>query len=87
MVKNFDLDKWKTQLQEGNTNNFQNFEIQNNKGEYKICNHQYKLVFAKATIAKEHDLPAIPFYKYDFTSFGDLLTGDASPVMLIGNLI
>lgn len=80
------MDKLKSKLEEGKTYIVQNLEVQRNVGEFKICSHQYKLLFTKATIVKEQDLPTIPNTVYQFTNFADIINGQAQHDVLVGNL-
>ena len=51
----------------------------------KVSKHPYRLFFMKGTIVQEHELPQIPYHVYQFTSFEDIISGHASPNVLVGN--
>ena len=79
------MDKSKSTLKEDNTYIVQNFEVELDNGEYKVSKHPYRLLFMKGMIMQERELPQIPYYVYQFTSFEDIMSGHASPNVLVGN--
>ncbi|KAJ1399960.1 hypothetical protein SESBI_29938 [Sesbania bispinosa] len=83
IVNSCDSNKWSNQLNEGETYIMQNFEIEKNTGQYKVSKHPFKLLFIKGTIVKEQQIPNIPPNIYEFISFEDILSGKASPDVLV----
>ncbi|KAJ1395774.1 Nucleic acid-binding, OB-fold [Sesbania bispinosa] len=83
IVSSCDSNKWSNQLNEGEIYIMQNFEIEKNIGQYKVSKHPFKLLFTKGTIVKEQQIPNIPPNIYEFISFEDILSGKASPDVLV----
>ncbi|RZC25841.1 hypothetical protein D0Y65_004504 [Glycine soja] len=75
LIRKKELKTWKSTLKENNTYMTHNFKIINNKGQYKICLHPYKLIFNDVTVVIEKDLPNIPLKAYDFINFVDICGG------------
>ncbi|GER50347.1 nucleic acid-binding, partial [Striga asiatica] len=49
-----------------------NFEIQENKGDYKTTQHQYMLIFHECTAVKLSELRDIPRFMFNFVEFSEL---------------
>ena len=43
-----------------------NFKVMKNDGQFRIFDHQYKLVFTGVTVVRQSDLEDLPFKKYKF---------------------
>ena len=87
LIRKKELKTWKSTLKENNTYMTHNFKIINNKGQYKICLHPYKLIFNDVTVVIEKDLPNIPLKAYDFINFVDICGGTYGRDLLDGNAI
>ncbi|KAL5124770.1 hypothetical protein HKD37_02G005110 [Glycine soja] len=87
LIRKEELKTWKSTLKENNTYMTHNFKIINNKGQYKICLHPYKLIFNDVTIVIEKDLPNIPLKAYDFINFVYICGGTYGHDLLDGNAI
>lgn len=62
----------------------ENFEIQKSGGQYRVSDHNFKLVFHKSTIVTPKDIPMIPEYVYSFTNFEDIFSKVATSDVLVG---
>ncbi|KAG4990855.1 hypothetical protein JHK87_024312 [Glycine soja] len=62
-------------LKENCTYVMHNFKVLKNNGQYRVCDHQFKLVFIGVTIVRECVLGDIPFRKYRFAGFADVVAG------------
>ncbi|KAL5161838.1 Replication protein A DNA-binding subunit E [Glycine soja] len=49
----------------------------------KVCDHQFKLVFIGVTVVRECVLEDIPFRKYRFAGFADVVAGQFEPGLLV----
>ncbi|XP_027905863.1 uncharacterized protein LOC114165436 [Vigna unguiculata] len=59
MVKKEDIDLWEEKLVEGHTYIMHNFKIMKNQGQFRVCDHPYKLLFIGATTIKEQPISNI----------------------------
>ncbi|KAG4935760.1 hypothetical protein JHK85_050679 [Glycine max] len=50
-----------------------NFKVLKNNGQYRVCDHQFKLVFIEVTVVRQCALDDLPFRKYRFAEFGDVV--------------
>ncbi|XP_014625994.2 replication protein A 70 kDa DNA-binding subunit E-like [Glycine max] len=50
---------------------------------YRVCDHQFKLVFIGVTVVRECVLEDIPFRKYRFAGFADVVAGQFEPRLLV----
>ncbi|KAJ1406030.1 hypothetical protein SESBI_25482 [Sesbania bispinosa] len=78
-----DLRKLNVVIEERNTYSIKNLEVKENTGKYKLCNHLYKVGFMKGTNVRQVDFPQIPLNVFQFTSFEDIIKGNASTDVLI----
>ncbi|XP_028197694.1 replication protein A 70 kDa DNA-binding subunit E-like isoform X2 [Glycine soja] len=62
-------------LKENCTYVMHNFKVIKNNGQYRVCDHQFKLVFIGVTVVRECVLGDIPFRKYRFAGFADVVAG------------
>ncbi|KRH63513.1 hypothetical protein GLYMA_04G181700v4 [Glycine max] len=60
-------------LKENCTYVMHNFKVLKNNGQYRVCDHQFKLVFIGVTVVRECVLGDIPFRKYRFAGFADVV--------------
>jgi len=61
-----------------------NFKVIKNDGQYRVCDHPYKLVFTGVTVVRQTDLDNVPFKKYNFTQFANIIAGHFQPGLLVG---
>ncbi|KAG5151631.1 hypothetical protein JHK84_028103 [Glycine max] len=54
-----------------------------NDGQFRICDHRYKLVFTGATVVRQSDLEDLPFKKYKFADFTNVIVGLFQPELLV----
>ena len=73
-------------LKENCTYVMHNFKVLKNNGQYRVCDHQFKLVFIGVTVVRECVLENIPFRKYRFAGFADVVTGQFEHGLLVGML-
>ncbi|KAF1880230.1 hypothetical protein Lal_00048865 [Lupinus albus] len=72
VVKNYHISQWKSELREGCTYIGQNFDVVLNEGQYRDCNHVYKLIYQKVTIMKAKELKEISPYIYILNVIGEI---------------
>ncbi|KAG5080412.1 hypothetical protein JHK86_004477 [Glycine max] len=65
---------------------YHNLKVLKNNGQYRVCDHQFKLVFIGVTVVRECVLENIPFRKYRFAGFADIVAGQFEPGLLVGML-
>jgi len=53
-------------LKENFTYAMHNFRVIKNDGQYKVCDHAYKLAFTGAIVARQCELDGLPLKKYKF---------------------
>ncbi|KAG5066902.1 hypothetical protein JHK86_010633 [Glycine max] len=63
-----------------------NFKVLKNNGQYRVCDHQFKLVFIGVTVVRECVLGDIPFRKYRFAGFADVVDDQFERGLLVGML-
>ncbi|CAH9126382.1 unnamed protein product, partial [Cuscuta epithymum] len=74
---------WKPTLKEGETYVMQNFCVLRNDGEYKTCDHPFKLQLTSGTTLKVQNLSDISMDHYQFRSFCDILSGKLDTHVLV----
>ncbi|RZB70692.1 hypothetical protein D0Y65_035596, partial [Glycine soja] len=80
------LKSWKADFMENCTYVMHNFKVMKNDGQFKVCDHQYKLAFTGVTIIRQSDLEDLPFKKYKFVEFTNVIVGHFQPELLVGKL-
>ena len=50
-----------------------NFKVMNNNGQFRVCDHQYKLAFTGVTIVRQSDLDHLPFRQFKFVDFSAVI--------------
>ncbi|KAG5010429.1 hypothetical protein JHK87_018944 [Glycine soja] len=85
VCKQDQLKSWKADLMENCTYVMHNFKVMKNDGQFKICDHQYKLVFTGVTVVRQSDLEDLPFKKYKFAYFTNVIAGLFQPKLLVGS--
>ena len=63
-----------------------NFKVLKNNGQYRVCDHQFKLVFTRVTVVRQSVLDYLPFRKYRFAGFANVVAGQFEPGLLVGML-
>ncbi|KAG5129587.1 hypothetical protein JHK84_035984 [Glycine max] len=66
------LKSWKANLKENSTYVMHNFKVVKNDGQFRVCEHEYKLVFIGVTVVREADLHELPFKEFRFVEFGNV---------------
>ncbi|KAH1138049.1 hypothetical protein GYH30_027880 [Glycine max] len=84
VCKQDQLKSWKADLMENYTYVMHNFKVMKNDGQFRICDHQYKLVFTGVTVVRQSDLEDLPFKKYKFADFTNVIVGLFQPELLVG---
>ena len=87
MVKKEDISLWEEKLVEGHTYIMHNFKIMKNQGQFRVCDHPYKLLFIGATTIKEQRISSIPLNIYNFKSIEDIVDGKFSADLVYGRYI
>ncbi|KAG5076329.1 hypothetical protein JHK82_055024 [Glycine max] len=75
VCKQDQLKAWKMDLKEGCTYVMHNFRVSKNDGQYRVCDHPYKLTFIGVTVVRQCELDGLPFKKYGFVDFSDVIAG------------
>jgi len=73
-------------LKENCTYVMHNFKVLKNNGQYRVCDHQFKLVFIEVTVVRQCALDDLPFRKYRFAEFGDVVARQFELGLLVGML-
>ncbi|KAG4924484.1 hypothetical protein JHK87_050024 [Glycine soja] len=74
----------KMDLKENCTYVMHSFKVIKNDGQYRVCDHQYKLAFIGVTVVSQSDLDGLPFKKFKFSEFANVITGRFKPDLLVG---
>ncbi|KAG5060057.1 hypothetical protein JHK87_001086 [Glycine soja] len=69
------LKSWKAYLKENSTYVMHNFKVVKNDGQFRVCEHEYKLVFIGVTVVREAYLHELPFKEFRFVEFGNVVAG------------
>jgi len=75
---------WDDKLLEGETYIMHNFKILKNDGQYRVCEHPFKLLFIGATSVKPQPIANIPKKVYEFQSILEVVAGNFCADLLIG---
>ncbi|KAL2951910.1 hypothetical protein AAZX31_19G080600, partial [Glycine max] len=75
VCKQDQLKAWKMDLKEGCTYVMHNFRVSKNDGQYRVCDHPYKLTFIVVTVVRQCELDDLPFKNYRFAYFLDVIAG------------
>ncbi|KAL5193323.1 hypothetical protein HKD37_20G055561 [Glycine soja] len=70
------LKSWKADLKENSTYVMHNFKVMKNDGQFRVCEHQYKLVFIGVTVVGQSNLDDRPFKEFRFVEFSNIIYGD-----------
>ena len=61
-----------------------NFKVVKNDGQFRVCEHEYKLVFIGVTVVREAYLHELPFKEFRFVEFGNVVGGNFVAGLLVG---
>ncbi|KAL5148480.1 hypothetical protein HKD37_13G035520 [Glycine soja] len=78
------LKSWKANFKENSTYVMHNFKVVKNDGQFRVCEHQYKLVFVGVTFIREVDLHELPFKEFRFVEFANVVAGNFVAGLLVG---
>ena len=70
------LKSWKADLKENCTYVMHNFKVMKNDGQFRVCEHQYKLVFIGVTVVGQSNLDDLPFKEFRFVEFSNIIYGN-----------
>ncbi|KAG4909429.1 hypothetical protein JHK87_055545 [Glycine soja] len=84
VCKQDQLKAWKMDLKEGCSYVMHNFKVTKNDGQYRVCDHPYKLTFVGVTIVRQCALDGVPLKKYRFVDFLDIIVGQLQFDILVG---
>ncbi|KAG4949837.1 hypothetical protein JHK84_043264 [Glycine max] len=84
VCKQDQLKAWKMDLKEGCTYVMHNFKVTKNDGQYRVCDHPYKLTFIGVTVVRQYGLDGLPLKKYRFVDFSDIIVGQLQFDLLVG---
>ncbi|KAL5137855.1 Replication protein A DNA-binding subunit B [Glycine soja] len=75
--------------EENSTYVMHNFKVVKNDSQFRVCEHEYKLVFIRVNVVREADLHELPFKEFRFVEFGNVVVGNfvADLLILLGSLI
>ena len=68
VCKRHNLKSWKSILKENCTYVMHNFKVIKKDGQYRVCDHPYKLVFIGVIVLRQTHLDNVPFKKIQFYS-------------------
>ncbi|CAH9094303.1 unnamed protein product [Cuscuta europaea] len=83
VARNAEVLTWKSKLKENETYVMQNFKVLCNEGQFKACDHPFKLQFTSCTTLKHQELPDIPKDYYSFKKFSEILSGNLRTNVLV----
>ncbi|KAL5167762.1 hypothetical protein HKD37_18G052399 [Glycine soja] len=78
------LKSWKVYLKENSTYVMHNFKMVKNDGQFRVCEHEYKLVFIGVIVVREAYLHELPFKEFRFVEFGNVVAGNFVVSLLVG---
>ena len=78
------LKSWKAYLKENSTYVMHNFKVVKNDGQFRVCEHEYKLVFIGVIVVREAYLHELPFKEFRFVEFGNVVAGNFVVGLLVG---
>ncbi|KAL2985223.1 hypothetical protein AAZX31_12G138700 [Glycine max] len=83
VCKQDQLKTWKMDLKEGCTYVMHNFRVSKNDGQYRVCDHPYKLTFIEVTVVRQCELDGLPFKNYRFADFSDVVASQLQSGLLV----
>ncbi|KAL5133849.1 hypothetical protein HKD37_03G007113 [Glycine soja] len=84
ICKSDHLKPWKADLKENCTYVMHNFKVVKNDGQFRVCEHKYKLFFIGVTVVREADLHELPFKEFRFVEFANVVAGNFVSGLLVG---
>ncbi|KAG4957845.1 hypothetical protein JHK85_044225 [Glycine max] len=85
ICKQDQLKSWKADLKENSTYVLHNFKVLNNDGQFRVYDHQYKLAFIGVIVIRQSNLDSLPFRKFKFDDFYNVIAGDFQTGLLVGS--
>ncbi|KAG5001266.1 hypothetical protein JHK87_022338 [Glycine soja] len=82
ICKSDHLKSWKADLKENCTYVMHNFKVVKNDGQFRVCEHEYKLFFIGVTVVREADLHELPFKEFRFVEFANVVASNFVSGML-----
>ncbi|KAH1247368.1 hypothetical protein GmHk_06G017282 [Glycine max] len=61
-----------------------NFKVVKNDGQFRVCEHEYKLFFIGVTVVREANLHELPFKEFRFVEFANVVAGNFVSGLLVG---
>ncbi|KAL2992796.1 hypothetical protein AAZX31_10G068500 [Glycine max] len=83
ICKSDHLKSWKADLKENCTYVMHNFKVVKNDGQFRVCEHEYKLFFIGVTVVREADLHELPFKEFRFVEFPNVVAGNFVSGLLV----
>ncbi|KAL5124303.1 Replication protein A DNA-binding subunit B [Glycine soja] len=83
ICKSDHLKSWKVDLKENCTYVMHNFKVVKNDGQFRVCEHEYKLFFIGVTVVREANLHELPFKEFRFVEFANVVAGNFVSGLLI----
>ncbi|KAG4931354.1 hypothetical protein JHK84_048347 [Glycine max] len=83
ICKSDHLKSWKADLKENCTYVMHNFKVVQNDGQFRVCEHEYKLFFIGVTVVREADLHELPFKEFRFVEFANVVAGNFVSGLLV----
>ncbi|KHN18120.1 hypothetical protein glysoja_020893, partial [Glycine soja] len=83
VCKSNHLKSWKADLKENSTYVMHNFKVVKNDGQFRVCEHEYKLFFIGVTVVREADLHELPFKEFRFVEFANVVAGNFVAGLLV----
>ncbi|KAG4982779.1 hypothetical protein JHK87_027528 [Glycine soja] len=82
VCKQDQLKSWKMDFKENCTYVMHNCKVLKNNDQYRVCDHQFKLVFIGVTVVRQCVQEDLPFRKYRFAGFADVVASQFEPGLL-----
>ncbi|KAH1264486.1 Replication protein A DNA-binding subunit B [Glycine max] len=83
ICKSDHLKSWKADLKENCTYAMHNFKVVKNDGQFRVCEHEYKLFFIGVTVVREADWHELPFKEFGFVEFANVVAGNFVSGLLV----
>ncbi|KAH1099536.1 hypothetical protein GYH30_034937 [Glycine max] len=83
VCKQDQLKTWKMDLKEDCTYMMHNFRVSMNDGQFRVCDHPYKLTFIGVMVVRQCELDELPFKNYRFADFSDVIAGQLQSDLLV----
>ena len=64
-----------------------NFKVTKNDGQFRVCDLEYKLSFTEVTIVRQSDMEHLPFRKFRFVDFSNVIAGHFQTRLLVGKIV